>query len=386
MSITNIDTTDIEKSLCDEMNRYISSLDLPSILLAGPSGCGKSTLCNLVFGKELCKIGSGIPITKGINRVTDKETPVVIFDSEGYETGAALDGKDNGSGQDYLGLMTDFIERQLQIKKPVDVVWYCVSAPSERITDADLKVIRALRKYKIPTAFILTQIDVATEECCEEMKKTVIAELGEAVAGTIFESTTDNKIEVNAGIKELYRWTLERLPESRKESFIISCNNGFDVKFEHCMKCIKLAAVAAGGACVTPVPFSDAAIITPIQIALISKILAVWNLNQLEKLTGTIALNSILPTLGKSIAGNLLKLIPGIGTFLGTVINSTVAASLTYGLGYALNEACRLIHSRILDGSNINLDQIFNHEFTDSIKKYAEEYRNKDLTGTKDQE
>jgi GTPase Era involved in 16S rRNA processing len=76
--------------------------------------------------------------------------------------------------------MTDFIERQLQIKKPVDVVWYCVSAPSERITDADLKVIRALRKYKIPTAFILTQIDVATEECCEEMNS-VCVERGNSI-------------------------------------------------------------------------------------------------------------------------------------------------------------------------------------------------------------
>ena len=185
-----------------------------------------------------------------------------------------------------------------------------------------------------------------------------------------------------AGIKELHEWTLRQLPESRKESFIISCNKNFDQKFEQCLNYTKIAVAAAATASVSPVPFSDAAIITPIQIGLISKILTVWNLNQLEKLAGCVALDTILPSIGKSIAGNLIKMLPGFGSFAGAVINAGVSSSITYGLGYALSKACKEIHRHVLDGSNIDLNEVFNSQFANAVFEYAKQYK-KDNYGNK---
>ena len=376
MSIAdNLDTAKIEKDLSSQMKSFMEGLDKPRILLAGPTGCGKSTLCNLVFGKELCGVGCGSPVTRGINEISDPNTPVIIYDSEGYETGANL-GEGAGTGsQNYHDMITSFIDGQIEKQQPVDVIWYCISAPSERITDADLKVIRAFQQRKIPVALILTQIDVATEESCESLKQVIIHELGTIFEENIFESTIDYKvIPVKAGIKELYEWTNRRLPESRKESFIISCNHSYDEKFEQCLKWIKGAAAAAATASVSPVPFSDSAIITPIQIGLIGKILTTWNLNQIDKLASCVALDTILPSFGRTVAGNLVKMVPGLGSFVGALINAGVSSSITFGIGYALNEACRQIHRHVLDGTNINLSEIFNDEFTEAVLKYAESY------------
>ena len=377
MSIAdNLDTAKIEKDLSSQMKSFMEGLDKPRILLAGPTGCGKSTLCNLVFGKELCGVGGGSPVTRGINEISDPNTPVIIYDSEGYETGANL-GEGAGTGsQNYYEMITSFIDGQIEKQQPVDVIWYCISAPSERITDADLKVIRAFQQRKIPVALILTQIDVATEESCESLKQVIIHELGTIFEENIFESTIDYKvIPVKAGIKELYEWTNRRLPESRKESFIISCNHSYDEKFEQCLKWIKGAAAAAATASVSPVPFSDSAIITPIQIGLIGKILTTWNLNQIDKLASCVALDTILPSIGRTVAGNLVKMVPGLGSFVGALINAGVSSSITFGIGYALNEACRQIHRHVLDGTNINLSEIFNDEFTNAVIKYAKSYQ-----------
>ena len=371
-----LDTTQIESNLAQEMNSFMKNLDKPNILLAGPTGCGKSTLCNLVFGREICKVGCGTPVTRGINKITDPDIPVTVFDSEGYETGADFGDGGQDSSQNYYGIITGFLDSRHDAGHPVDVVWYCVSAPSERITDADFKVIRAFQDRKIPVALILTQIDVATEETCETLKRISISELGENFRENIFESSIDYlNIPVPAGIKELHEWTLRQLPESRKESFIISCNKNFDQKFEQCLNYTKIAVAAAATASVSPVPFSDAAIITPIQIGLISKILTVWNLNQLEKLAGCVALDTILPSIGKSIAGNLIKMLPGFGSFAGAVINAGVSSSITYGLGYALSKACKEIHRHVLDGSNIDLNEVFNSQFANAVFEYAKQYK-----------
>ena len=87
------------------------------------------------------------------------------------------------------------------------------------------------------------------------------------------------------------------------------------------------------------------------------------------------ALDTILPSIGRTVAGNLVKMVPGLGSFVGALINAGVSSSITFGIGYALNEACRQIHRHVLDGTNINLSEIFNDEFTEAVLKYAESYR-----------
>ena len=64
-----------------------------------------------------------------------------------------------------------------------------------------------------------------------------------------------------------------------------------------------------------------------------------------------------------------MKLIPGLGSIAGAVINGTVAASITYSLGYALNKLTRQAIESEWDGSV--LDGIFTAE---NINKAIDEY------------
>jgi uncharacterized protein (DUF697 family) len=168
---------------------------------------------------------------------------------------------------------------------------------------------------------------------------------------------------------------LNSLEESRRESFVIACHRDFDKKSALCKKYTALAAAAASAPGLSPVPFSDAAIITPIQLTLVGQILSVWNLMEFKNLIGAAALDVVLPMIGKTVAGNLIKLIPGAGSFIGGMLNASVAASLTYGLGMALNESCQYLSKKTLAGEIPDIREIINSDFARKAFEYARNYR-----------
>ena len=49
--------------------------------------------------------------------------------------------------------------------------------------------------------------------------------------------------------------------------------------------------------------------------------------------------STMVSTIGKSIAGNLLKMIPGIGTVAGGAINAGVAVAFTEAIGFGVANA-----------------------------------------------
>ena len=60
------DTGKFANSLNEHLEKFLNGLDRPRILLAGAAGSGKSTLANLVLNREVCRTGSGKPVTRGI--------------------------------------------------------------------------------------------------------------------------------------------------------------------------------------------------------------------------------------------------------------------------------------------------------------------------------
>ena len=379
MASFNFDQKKISEEFIYAMDNFSRSLDKPSILLSGPTGSGKSTLCNLVFKKQICKVGQGSPITKGISKVTDENCGVIVYDSEGYELGAKLNNETDSEGkQDYYKLIFDFIDIQDLRGKPVDVIWYCISAPSARITDTDITIISEFNKRRKPCAVILTQVDVASEEDCDALKSTLKEKLGESVE--IFESSTDENIQIDKGLNELHKWTEEHLDKSRKDAFIYASNRDLEAKSELCRSYIMYGALGAGAAALNPIPMSDALIITPIQMAMIGKIAATWELFSIRDAVKGLLLEVIVQNLGKTLAGNIIKLVPGLGSWVGGAINATVAASITYGLGYAFNEVCEKIKKASMEGKSVDLSSYFNSDFVKAIEKYIEVFRkNKDL-------
>ena len=82
----------------------------------------------------------------------------------------------------------------------------------------------------------------------------------------------------------------------------------------------------------------------------------------------------VVSMLGKTVAGNLLKLIPGFGTAVGAAINAGVASTITYALGYALVQITKKAIEAELSGDTKLLETLFTEKMID---KYVNEYNRK---------
>lgn len=105
-------------------------------------------------------------------------------------------------------------------------------------------------------------------------------------------------------------------------------------KSEHTI--IHTATVAAGATGASPIPFSDSALLIPIQTTMIVGLYKTNGLNISQGVVTGALKATIISGFGKALAGNLLKFIPGVGTIAGGAINAGVAVAFTEFLGFAI--------------------------------------------------
>ena len=99
---------------------------------------------------------------------------------------------------------------------------------------------------------------------------------------------------------------------------------------------IHTAATAAATTAASPIPFSDAALLFPIQITMITGLYKANGANISRGVVEGALKASVVSGVGKSVAGNLLKFIPGVGTIAGGTLNAGVAVAFTEALGIAV--------------------------------------------------
>src|SRR5690606_37607419 len=114
-----------------------------------------------------------------------------------------------------------------------------------------------------------------------------------------------------------------------------------------------------------PIPVADAAVLVPIQGAMIAGISACYGL----KLSVVTLAAELLPALaaagGTAAAASLLKLVPG----LGSAVSATVAGVLTGAVGAAWMAVCDLIVQDRIKGIDAMLDQgALRKVFEDTLK------------------
>lgn len=121
---------------------------------------------------------------------------------------------------------------------------------------------------------------------------------------------------------------------------------------------IHTASVAAATAA-SPIPFSDAALLIPIQTTMITGLYKANGANISRGVVDGALKATIVSSLGKSLAGNLLKLIPGVGTIAGGTLNAGVSVAFTEALGFAVVSEFRgADNADIIDLANVIKDVI----------------------------
>ncbi|UQZ88289.1 hypothetical protein C4J81_03325 [Deltaproteobacteria bacterium Smac51] len=335
-----------------------NSIQKPNILVLGPTGSGKSTLVNLVFGSRVAESGAGYPVTRGIN--TYRHQLINLFDSEGYES-----GQENQSR--YRELIFDFIGNRSSMEERIHLVWYCLSLPAARFTDLDAEFLNGFRERKLPAALMLTQVDSSTEENAAEMKAAVISQMP---GQEIFETTTDETLKAQLGfVDKIIDWSVEHLPESLHEALLSAVAEGLERKYDAGRKSVMKHAALAATIGAAPIPMADSPALIANQVTMVAHLASIWDLPKLDAMASSGLASTAVSYVGRGLAGNLVKIIPGVGTWLGGTINATVAAAVTTAMGLAVNTLCRNYVQASLEGRKPALESFFNAASLEALVK-----------------
>ena len=342
--------TDFERKVEEELKKQKEAIIKPNIAVVGGTGVGKSSLVNRFFGEEFAKVGTGQPITKGMDKYEKENIPVVIYDTEGYEISSASNGKVNFDEK-----IKPEIERMNNgdLKEQIHLVWYCISISNHRVTNYDLENIEYFIKNRMKTAVILTQCDNDEEledgsgKTANEFKK-IIKEKFKNIE--IFETSAENK-ELDLDLEKLQSWSYESLDNDLlRESFVAAQKVSLEAKRKEAYNIVKLATTTATAtAGLNPIPLSDAVLIAPQQIAMCMKIASIFNFDAMGEGVTTLLKQQVMSLIGKQLVVSLTKFLP----IVGNIINAGVAGTLTFALGSTMIEIYSKAYKDYLDNGKL---------------------------------
>jgi len=355
---------DLGKKFEEEYAKVKQSIQKPNILIAGATGVGKSSVVNMVFGEDVAVVGTGKPVTQKIDVYASDIVDVRIFDSKGYELGTEAD-------DDFFQSVVKLAEETQIPENAIHLIWYCIASSGGRVTDYDMKALEAFAHSGIPVAVVMTKADISTDEDVANMK----SKLPESLKECVFETST--KMPEYNHLQELVEWSIERLPESLRFAFIKSQNVDLEAKRKNARKYIKQQCAVAFGVGFAPIPMSDAPLLVANEMALIARILYLYDLGSVSDMIKSIGLSSLLgsllTSLGKSAVANLIKLIPGIGTAIGGAISGAVGSTITAGVGEATSLTAYSICKARLNGNYAEADEMIKN-FGPTIINFASEW------------
>ncbi len=368
-SFAGLDLFSAVKGCFDRIAASTNNLKHLNIMLVGKSGVGKSTLINNLFREKLAQTGGVRPVTNDITGYSKPNFPLTVYDSRGFEL--------NKSAQKNIKKqIVSTITKCASTGRTEDAIHcllYCINSGSRRIEPDELSWIMELTSesyiLKVPVIVVLTQSYSApyAKQISDYIKSRnlgvsavvpVLAEdydlgMGQAVKhygldNLIYEierTLTDELAETLANVQKASADL-----KQRKASLIVNAST----------------AEAAAAVALTPLPVADSVVLVGIQTKMLAEITTIFGLG-ISRSFISLFLSTALGTSGATIGGrtlvSALKLIPGIGTAAGGMINAAVASGITTAMGNAYIQLMTMIHNgQILPeelDSKINLEKLF---------------------------
>ena len=323
---TEMSTAELEKKFKEEYEKSANQYrKRPNILVCGYTGSGKSSLIKAILGDVVpaTAIGDGKPKTMDFDHY--ENDMISIWDSRGMELGDT-----EGQFVEYARSFINGRVTDMNVDNHIHLVWYAIQGTGARITDCDLKLIKEIFTPK-NLIVVITKSDCTRPQQKEALKRRLL-DNGIAEDRIVFTSDMEGG---SIGCKDLMEQSLEMLPEAYKDAFAYAQQVDLERRKQTILNksgkakaIILTATTAAATAGAVPIPLSDAAIITPIQVGMIGGLAALYGLNGKE--LSVMAMPLIAKTVGMLTASSLIKLIPG----LGSAVNAGVAGVLTGAMGW----------------------------------------------------
>ncbi|MEE3449449.1 MAG: GTPase [Acutalibacteraceae bacterium] len=305
-----------------------------NVMIIGKTGVGKSTLVNRLLCMQHAPTGLGKAVTQEITKYRSKDGFLTMYDTMGLELDKNVRKKSIKEITDALSYFAAHKDTSLRI----NCILFCINPNLHRLENEEIKLIKAFTNKKNP---YYTPVIIALTKAYDTKK---VKEMFEYIQSLNMETPDivpvlaedyyfdEHHIMQSYGIDLLFNTMLQYSVGNLAHANI-------EYKRQKSHKITAGAAASSAAAAAVPIPLADAALLIPIQIAMISAITSTYQI----RLSKSIMMSMVTSTLGASgatlagraITGSLAKLLPGIGTVAGTAINAATAAALTTALGEA---------------------------------------------------
>lgn len=313
-----------------------------NVLVIGNSGVGKSTLINAVLGENRAVTGYGTAgTTKELCIYESQEIPFRIIDTVGFEPSFLKE-------QAAISAVKKWSKNSARDGKEdtqINVIWFCVDGAARKLFAKAIKdlsratamwpsvpvVVVITKSYSIPERrenIEMVHNAFATQKRYSKNLKRVIP----VVASTYV--LNENAYAAPEGITELIDATNDLLPEGIRAAEVDVAMFKLNRKRSLAHSIVGVAATAGVAVGVVPIPFPDAMILGPVEIAEVNALAQVYGIKKDEK--SKKFLNSIVEvgTVGVAAKAAItaLKAIPGIN-ISAAILNAIIAGSIVAALG-----------------------------------------------------
>lgn len=365
----------VARKILESIQEARKNMTMLNVMVLGKTGAGKSTLINNVFNEQLAETGIGKPVTDKIRAYGKEGFALTIYDTPGLELGG-----ENALGE-LLKEVSAVIEKGIKsgkIEEAIHCIWYCVNTNTHRFEEAEKSFISRFldetQKYNVPVILVLTQS--ISKQDAKDLKSEIEKEnlaLAQIVPVLAQDYEIDGDYTVKAyGLDLLIEIMNNVIPETVKNTLIAVQKANIEMKRQRAHAIVAGSAATAAATGAVPIPFADAALLVPEQIAMLAGITVTFGI-PVEKATLTAIISATLGTtgataLGRTAVGSILKMIPGAGSVAGGAISAGVAAAITAALG----EAYIAVMTMVAKGE-MQMSDIDTREGKKTIKKLFKE-------------
>ncbi|MBF4500738.1 hypothetical protein IRY55_05110 [Savagea sp. SN6] len=133
----------------------------------------------------------------------------------------------------------------------------------------------------------------------------------------------------------------------------------------------------------TPIPFADGPILLANQAKMLSKAMQRYELGsltrQIQTIVGALGLGQVVSQFGRYAVSQVAKLIPGVGTVAGGVINGAVASAITTALGLTISELSYRVKREMILDPDVSKKELIDRIFTkQEAKRLFDQYLKKE--------